>query len=329
MEGRLRWGIVSSGKICSDFVNAVQHDGGRVVAVCARSIVSARAFAEKLGIERSYDDVQRLADDADVDIVYVGSVNIAHEAAVCALVRRGKHVLCEKPLCLSVKSTKACFQAAKEAGVFLMEAMWSRFTPVHQKLKSVVEQGLIGDITNISVTFGQSMRDVNRLTGRELGGGSVFDIGIYPINLLVFLLGKPDKIAAVASLNSEGLEDEVSASLRFPGGKTGTFSLSTRSKLPNEGFVTGTKGSLKIPNPFWCPERLVHGEQGCIFEAPLDETDRRFNFENSQSLKYEAREVEKCIKEGRTESPLMSGEDSLLLAQVMEDIRAQVGAHAY
>jgi len=327
MADRLCWGIVSTGKISSDFVNALQHDGGRVGAVAARSLADAEAFAAKFGVERSYGDYRKLAEDPGVDVVYVGSVNTTHAETVRIMLAAGKPVLCEKPLCTNEEETKQLVDLARTKGTFLMEAVWSRFTPAYTELRRRVEAGAVGRVCHVGASFGQPMRDVERLRSSSLGGGSVLDIGIYTISIIEWVLGAPESITAVGGVNEEGVEHEVCATLRYSGDRFGTFQLSTCSELPNEAWITGTEGTIRVPAPFWSPEGL-HGAGGA-FASPLDPSDRTYNFENSQALKFEAREVEACVKKGLTESAVMPLDTSLLLARIMAEVRAQVGARPY
>jgi len=327
MEGRLRWGVASAGRISSDFVNAVQHDGGRVVAVAARALGDAQEFATRFGIERSYGDYRALAGDAGVDVVYVGSVNTTHAAAVRLLLEARKPVLCEKPLCVSEEQTRELVELARANGTFLMEAVWSRFLPVYTELKKRVAAGEIGDLRHVIATFGKNTGHVDRIKRYDLGGGCVFDIGIYTLNVMEWLMGAPLAVNAVGRVNEEGCDSEVSACLKFAEDRFGTLTLSTSSKLPNEAYIIGTKGTIKLPEPFHTPLRMETPSGD--FTTSLDPSDRKFNFTNSQALKYEAREVEECLKKGLTESAVMPLDTSIVLAETMAKIRQDLGARQH
>jgi len=324
---RLRWGIASTGRISSDFVNALQHDGGVAGAVAARSLEDAQAFAAKFGIERSYGDYQALAGDPGVDVVYVGSINTSHAPIVRKMLAEGKPVLCEKPLCVSLAETEELVELARARGVFLMEAVWSRFTPLYTELRQRVEAGEIGDVRHVVASFGKPTGHVERLRRYELGGGCVFDIGIYALNVMEWLMGAPQTVCAVGKVNEEGCDSEVSACLQFPGNRFGSLCLSTSSKLPNEATIVGTKGTIKLPEPFHTPLRM-ETPSGDV-TATLDPSERKFNFRNSQALKYQAREVEACLRGGLKESTVMPLETSLVLARAMDKIRCDVGARPH
>lgn len=326
----LRWGIVSAGNISSDFVNAVQMLDSQkhvVVAVAARSVNSAKKFAEKFGIKKAYGDYDALSKDPEIDVVYIGAVNITHLAIGKAMLAAGKPVLCEKPLCMNLRDTETLLSAAKKENQFFMEAMWSRCNPVYRELRSRLDKGEIGEVTHVTVTFGVIIAEVNRVYRKEIGGGCLLDYGIYVINLILVAMNDemPLEIQAMGTRNDEGLETEVTCTMKFSNNRYGTFVLSSISELPNEGYVTGTKGTFKLESPFWSTTSLS-GPSG-TFNCPLDATTRVFNYPNSQMLKFEAEEVAQCLKEGRKESALVPHELSLKYAKLLQEVAAKAGVN--
>lgn len=323
-----RWGIVSAGLISNDFVNALKalpQGEHRLVAVAARSLDSAKSFASRNGVEKAYGSYAELAQDPDVEVVYIGTIQTQHLAAASLMIQSGKHVLCEKPLCLNVKETKQLIQLAEEKKVFLMEAVWSRFFPVYQEMTRRIKSGEIGDVVQVICSFGKSVENVERLLKKETGGGVTLEIGIYPVQFTTLVMGgkKPQKVLAGGHLNANGVEESTSVSLVYSGRRLASLSATIRACLPSEAFVIGTKGTIKVNYPMWCPESLE--SPSGKFESPLPKTGHTFNFDNSQGLMYEAIEVRRCLKEGLLESPGMSHKESLTIAEVMEQIRRQVG----
>lgn len=162
----LRWGIASAGKICHDFATAVgtlSPSDHKLVAVAARDQTKADEFAKVHDIEKSYEGYERLANDANVEVVYVGCLNPQHYEVVLLMLQHGKHVLCEKPLTMNEKQSSKLIAFAKEKKLFLMEAIWSRFFPSYQYLRRQIQTGALGDIKNVSVEFGFNIADVARL----------------------------------------------------------------------------------------------------------------------------------------------------------------------
>ncbi|XP_045114804.1 trans-1,2-dihydrobenzene-1,2-diol dehydrogenase-like isoform X1 [Portunus trituberculatus] len=323
-----RWGIVSAGLISSDFVaslKALPVDEHRVVAVAARSLPSAKAFAAKHGIEKSYGSYSELAADPDIDAVYVGAVQTKHLEVASQMLRSGKPVLCEKPLCMNVRETQKLLDVARESKVFLMEAIWSRFFPVYKELGRRIKAGEIGDVVQVIANFGRNLQHFQRLQTKETGGGVTLDIALYPIQLTSFVMGgeRPIKILAGGHLNAHEVDETIGATLVYSKGRVASIAASMNVDLPSEGFIIGTKGTIKIPFPVWCPEHL-EGPSG-NFKAPLPKTGETFNYDNSQGLMYEAMEVRRCLKEGLLESPGVSHAESLTIATIMEAVRTQVG----
>ncbi|KAG7172259.1 Trans-1-2-dihydrobenzene-1-2-diol dehydrogenase-like [Homarus americanus] len=201
-----RWGIVSAGLISNDFVGALKalpEGEHRVVAVAARSLESAKKFASKYGVEKAYGSYDELARDPNVEVVYIGTIQTQHLPVASLMIQAGKHVLCEKPLCMNVKEVKQLIQLAKEKKVFLMEAVWSRFFPVYQELTRRIQSGEIGDVVQVICSFGKSIEDVTRMVRRETGGGATLDLGLYTVQFTTLVMGgdKPQKVLACGHLN--------------------------------------------------------------------------------------------------------------------------------
>jgi dihydrodiol dehydrogenase / D-xylose 1-dehydrogenase (NADP) len=324
----LRWGIVSSGKICHDMVVCLQsldQEEHRVVANAARSRSSAEKFAAAHNIQKFYGSYQELANDPDVDIAYIGTINPHHITVTKAMLQAGKHVLCEKPLGMNVREVKEMISLAREKKLFLMEAIWSRCFPAYDKIRELISAGTIGDVLHVLVQFGEEIDKVDRVSQKELGGGALLDIGIYTLQFisLSFNGQTPTKIVATGQLNDSGVDESVSSTFLYKRGGIAHSFITTRAKLGNEAKIIGTKGSLTLAEPFWCSTRL-DTPTGTI-EFPLPKVTGQVNFENSEGLCYEATEVRRCIQQGLLECPLLPHSESLLIATMMDEIRKLVG----
>ncbi|XP_076394793.1 trans-1,2-dihydrobenzene-1,2-diol dehydrogenase isoform X2 [Megachile rotundata] len=327
MTMALRWGIASAGKISHDFVNAVgilpasQHV---VVAVAARDLSRAQQFASLHKIKKAYDSYAKLAEDKDVDIVYIGALNPQHFEIAQLMLNHGKHVLCEKPLTMNLKQTTELVNLAKKKKLFLMEAIWSRCFPTYEAIKKEIDSGSIGDIHQVIVSFGFQLANVDRLNQKSLGGGTILDLGVYGIQFacLVFNHDVPHTVKAAGILNSDGVDQSVSATLLYDGNRTATIVTHSLVNLPNEAYIVGTKGTIKVPQ-FWCPP-TVDLPSGTV-NAPLPEAKHKFNFINSAGLRFEAEEARNCILKGLIESPKVSHDMSLLIARLEDEIRREVG----
>ncbi|KAI8422709.1 hypothetical protein MSG28_006475 [Choristoneura fumiferana] len=300
-----------AGKICSDFVNAVNSYPGKgdqvIAAVAARDRSRAEEFAKLHNIATVFDSYQAMADSSGVvDVVYIGALNPDHFALTKLFLKKGKHVLCEKPMCLNLKQTQALVNIARQKKLFLMEAVWSRFAPVYLALEKDIDSGKLGDVKLVEVNFGVPLISVDRLTKKDLGGSALLDIGVYTLQFAQFIFkDEPTKVTAVGTVNEEGVDIIAHIILEYSGGR---------------------RAVLNVEDPFHFPEDLTHAD-GSVENFPLHTSDIPYYFGNSAGLVYESLEVVRCIKEGLLESPRMSLKESLTLAKLKDTIRKQIGVH--
>ena len=333
MAQALRWGICSAGKISHDFViglKTLPATDHHVKAVAARSLESAQEFAKRHAIETSYGCYEELARDKDVDVVYIGAIHPAHLACAKLMIEAGKPVLCEKPLTMNAHDTSALIALARERGVFLMEAVWTRFFPVMNELRTVIKNKEIGEVRYVNITFSfRPEKDVPRLQEPELGAGSVLDVGVYAINVASMVFGgeKPIEIHARGETTPKGIDQLVAMTLVYSGGRIAQLTCGTAYQLPCEAIICGTKGDCTIPKRFWCPTKLVlpTGSR----EYPLPTPYQPTNFANSEGMCYEAEEVRQCLRQHKMESSVMSLSDSQLVADIMDEVMKQVGVVYY
>lgn len=323
-----RWGIASAGKISHDFVSALgtlPESEHVLVAVAATDLARAQTFSKAHNIGKAYGSYLKLAQDGDIDIVYIGAIHPMHYEIAKLMLNNGKHVLCEKPLTMNHKQASELVNLAKSKKLFLMEAIWSRCFPAYEVLQKEILSGSIGEVYQVLVSFGFNLEGVERLSTRKLGGGTILDLGVYGVQFacLIYNHEVPESVKASGCLNEEGVDISTSATFQYKGNRTATLLFHSKVDMPNEAFIMGTKGTIKIPN-FWCPSKLELSN-GKVVDVPLPKTDRKFNFTNSIGLRYEAEEARKCILKGLIESPKVSHSHSLLIAQLEDEMRKQVG----
>lgn len=237
----------------------------------------------------------------------------------------GKHVLCEKPLCMNEKQVKTLVRHAEEKKLFLMEALWSRFFPSYQHLREQIESGSIGKVVEVKAFFGFKLDQVDRMAKKALGRGTILDLGVYTIqaSLWAFSGQEPLSIEATGSLNDDGCDMEMKGVLRFSDGGVAYIETSARKELENRLIVKGTKGEISLA-PLWCPEK-INLPDGSVKEWLLPKASQEFNFHNSCGLRYEAEETRKCIRAGKLQSCHASHEDSLKIARIEDELRRQLG----
>ncbi|XP_058136534.1 trans-1,2-dihydrobenzene-1,2-diol dehydrogenase [Dasypus novemcinctus] len=325
----LRWGIVSTGLISSDFtavLRTLPRSEHQVVAVAARDLSRAMAFARKYDIPKAYGSYEELVKDPNVEVTYVGTQHPQHKASVLLSLEAGKAVLCEKPMGVNAAEVREMVATARTRNLFLMEAIWTRFFPASEALRSVLAQGTLGDLRVARAEFGKDLTSVPRAVNRAQAGGGLLDIGIYCIQFLSMVFGgqRPEKILAVGRRHETGVDDTVTVVLQYPGGVHGSFTCSISTQLSNTASVNGTKGTAQILDPCWCPTELVVNGEHKEFPLPPG-LHWEFNYQNPTGMAYEAQHVRECLRQGLKESPVIPLAESELIADIIEEVRKIIG----
>src|SRR6516162_6469296 len=245
----IRWGVIGPGAIAVGFADAMQMvEGADIVAVASRSRERADVYADRYGIATRYDDYAALARDPQVDVVYVATPQSRHMDDTLLVLSAGKHVLCEKPFALNERQARRMVDEARRQGVFLMEAIWSRFLPAYRALVDVLASGGIGDPLLVEADFGfrRPMDPDDRLYRADLGGGGLLDLGIYPLQLCTLLLGPVEGVAAQGVIGETGVDELVAAVLRHRHGRLGVIKAALRINMACDARVSGTEGVIEI-----------------------------------------------------------------------------------
>ena len=322
MRTPIRFGILGPGKIASKFCEALQtiKPDAQVYAVASRDESKAKAFGSKFNAVKHYSSYEALAQDTEVDVVYIATPHPFHFEQTKLCLNHGKAVLCEKPLTLSYSQTEILVNLAREKKVFLMEAMWSRFIPALIAVKSVIDSGTIGEIKFMHADFGfisPTNLDL-RTFNKALGGGAQLDVGVYPMFLALWLLGKPDVIKAHASLAVTGADDNTSALFGYKSGTTATIYSSFMTDSMKEAVIMGTKGSLTIHSAW-------HKATAFTLRKNNSESEFQEFPYPSNGLQFQAIEVVECLRTNLMESPKMTLDMSLLMAETADEILRQIG----
>ncbi|WP_406460431.1 Gfo/Idh/MocA family oxidoreductase [Streptomyces sp. NBC_01622] len=331
-EEKVRWGILATGGIAAAFTAALieASDSGsaagpdaEVVAVASRTEESAKAFAERFGIERAYGDWAALAEDGDIDVVYVATPHSAHRAAAGLCLEAGRNVLVEKAFTLNSREATELVELARARGSFLMEAMWMYCNPLVRRLKALVDNGAIGEVRTVQADFGLAgpFRPSHRLRDPAQGGGALLDLGVYPVSFAHLLLGEPADIKASAVLSAEGADLQTAALFSWDSGALASLHCSIVGGTGTSASVTGSLGRIDIPDGFFHPERFVlHRDGRDPEEFVLDPADGPRN-----TLRHEAAEVMRALRAGETESPLVPLEGTLAVMRTLDAVRERIG----
>jgi len=318
----LRWGIVGAGVIADIFVNTLQkHTKQQVVAVASKTPGKADALGNKYGISRTYDSYEELAAQDDIDVIYIATLPNTHLADSLIAINAGKHVLVEKPSAISKKDAAAIYQASRKAGVFAMEAMWSRYLPQASMIRKMVADKTLGTIELIQADFGQDNRVVKRLW---LPGASIVqDMGIYPIAFTEQILGLPSKITATGKLHSPHSEAMASAVFEYESGARAVVTTSGHSHVPTRASVSGTEGVLLVDSPFFTPSGL--GLREAVFNGGGPNWRDETPVKGHEGLCYQANYLASYVSQGLLESPLHTHEQTVAIIGIGEEIRRQIG----
>lgn len=316
-----RWGIMATGRISRQFAQDMKNHVPDAVltAVGSRSTDTANAFADEFEIANRHTDYKSLAEDPDVDVVYVGTPNNLHYQNVKDCLNAGKAVLCEKPFMLNGKQAQELVDLAQKKNVFLMEAMWTRFLPMHKALYEFVQHGGLGEIRMVQANFGfrTNFDPTSRLFDPVLGGGALLDVGVYVLAFAVRYLGMPTHISGYADVGATGVDEQSGYVLGYPSGAMAVLTSAVRTQGYNEASLLGTKGRARVQERFHEGTTYITEVDGSTtsHHVPLEET----------GLHYQAIEVHRCLREGLVESPGMPHDDTLAIARVMDTLRAQWG----
>ncbi|MGF7215763.1 putative dehydrogenase [Spirosoma lacussanchae] len=316
-----RWGILGPGRIAHKFAqDLLTVPDAQLYAVASTDQQRADAFAAQYGAPHALDSYEGLLTLPDLDVVYVATPHVKHYENVMMLLNGGISVLGEKPFAMNSQQVQTMVETARSKSVFLMEALWSRFMPVLLRAKQLADDGAIGTVTGVRADFGFAapFTPEGRLYNKALGGGSLLDIGIYPLFWSYLILGMPASIKASATFGTTGVDEQCGMVLTYPNGELALLDSTLRTKTPCEAFIHGTDGQIRVHGRWHETEGLTLVRNG---HEPETFTATRSTF----GYEYEAQHVMQCLRDGRTESPLWSLTDSLNLMSLLDSVRAEAG----
>ncbi len=344
---KVRWGILGTGGIAAELATALRLvPDAELAVVASRNLDRAKEFARAHHVERAVVGRDALAARLDVDVVYVATPNASHLGDVVALVEAGRAVVCEKPFATSGADARAIAAVARRRGVFCMEAMWMRFAPVMRDLHSLVTSGEIGEVRMVVAQLGMPFGPGHRVLDVGPGGGVLLDLGVYPISFAMSVLGRPTTVLAHTVAGSSGVDEQVVVILEFSGGRQAVLTMSARSRTANDATVLGSEGMIRVNEPLYCPESITVTRSRIIGSTPKRGTAGRLARVTNAALVRKVRsivrraktktvtrrllgagyaheiiEVNRCLRAGERECASMSLDDSIAVAEVVDEIR--------
>lgn len=319
MADKIRWGILGTGAIAHKFATGLKAvPDAQLIAVGSRTQAAADKFADEFNAPRHHASYEALADDPDVDVIYISTPHNFHKDNSILCLNAGKPVLCEKPFTINAAETDAVIQTARAKKLFLMEAMWTRFLPVLVQVRDFITAGAIGEVRMLTADFGfrTSVNAEGRLFNKVYGGGALLDVGVYPVSLASMLFGVPTAIKALAQLGTTGVDEQAAIIFSHAVGQLALLSTAIRTNTQHEAVIAGTDGMIKIPD-WWRATQftLIKEGQSETFAPPFE----------GNGYNYEAAAVGRCLREGKLESDVMPLEETRAIVATMDAIRAEWG----
>ncbi len=316
-----RWGILGAGYISKKLVISSWSVGNcTVVAAASNTPERVESFIKEWDISKAYTRYEDLINDPEIDVVYVGNIHPLHHDSVIMALEAGKPVLCEKPLAVNARQAREMVDCARRNKVFLMEAMWTRFLPAIGQVRKWLAGGEIGEIKQVHASFGVDLQHVQRLTDPALAGGALLDLGIYPLSFASMVMGgeKPARMDSKVELLDTGVDGSSMLHFEYENGTWAELKCSCMYSLPNDAWIIGTKGRIRIPADFYATQKVfLINDKG--------EHPETFPSERQQSFKYQIKEVQDCLESGKLESPIMPLDETIALAETMDQLRENWG----
>ncbi|WP_422105510.1 Gfo/Idh/MocA family protein [Winogradskyella sp.] len=319
MSKQIKWGIVGLGNISDQFVTDLcMVDTAEVYAVASRTQNKADAFAKKFSAEKAYGSYEDIFKDPQVDIIYIGTPHDSHAELSIKAMTHGKHVLCEKPVALNYEQALKMVNASKAHKKFFMEAFWTRFNPSVQEALYQIRKGVIGKVKYINADFAfyVPVTEGSRMTNKELGGGTLLDMGVYPLFLSYVVLGMPKKVLASANFYASGCDKQTAMILQYDDAQAVLHS-SFVSPSNMMATISGEAGRINL-NSVWHETQsysLLKNNHVVDYAHPT----------KGKGFTYEIEECHRCIREHKIESDLWSHQDSLNLISIVDEVRKQIG----
>jgi predicted dehydrogenase len=348
----LRWGILGTGGIAGLFTRQVLASGGQVQAVASRSLEKAQDFVKRFGsgrygtrfgsvpggaaseggahIESAYGSYEELFQDGEVEAIYIATPHSDHLQWALKALNAGKPLLIEKAITQNAREAEQIFELAQSKNLFVMEAMWTRFLPHMREVKRLVEEGVLGDIVSLDANFGirKDYDPAHRLFNPDLAGGALLDLGVYPISFAHHILGVPSSITSKMQFAPTGVDANLSMIFEYEdSGAQALLHTTSLAQTSTRAAVCGTKGRIEIDFPFYRPSgfTLFTNDGAKYTYQNKRETPELLGDDGRYGMQFEAAEVARCIKAGKTQSETMPWAHSLEVMQIMDKIRAEHG----
>ncbi len=314
----IRFGIVGAGRIAQKFVKDIEVlENAKVIAIASRNINRANQFKDEFNLKLAYGSYEEMAKSNEIDAVYIATPHSFHEEQTILYLKNNKHVLCEKPISVNANQLKRMIKTATENKLVLMEALWTKYLPATRRVIDIVNNGELGKIKSIDISFGFDLitnGDINgRVLNPNLAGGSLLDVGIYPVSLTHFIHNKEmKKVSTSATFTETNVDASVNVDIVFADEVTASLKCAVNKYLDNNAVIEFERGTIEMQD-FWCCEKIIVNGIEELFPH------------KASGFEYEIDSFTKSIIENEPENSLMTHKDSLEVISFLDLIRTKIG----
>lgn len=320
MLGKCQIGIVGTGRIAGIMADTInQMKNVKLYAVASREKVKADVFAGKYGCKKAYGSYEELAADAKVDLIYIATPHSEHFANAKMCIEHGKPVLCEKAFTANAEQAAELIRLSEEKGVFLAEAMWTRYMPMLTTIREVIGSGVIGDPKTLTANLGYVIGDVERLKNPQLAGGALLDVGVYPLNFALMLFGNNiAKISSTCTYTDTGVDEQNTITLQYIDGKIACLNSSMISMSDRKGIIYGTKGYAVVEN-------INNFQSIAVYDASYKKVGVYKCPRQISGYEYEIDASVRAVKAHQYECLEMPHSESLRVMKILDSLRKEWG----
>jgi predicted dehydrogenase len=319
---RLRWGILGTGWIAEQMTGDLAVLGSPVTAVGSRTQERADTYAAAHSIPNAYGSYAELVADPDVDVIYVATPHPSHAADAMLALNAGKHVLVEKAFTINADEARAVTGLARERGLVVLEAMWTRWLPHMVRIREILAAGTLGDVRTVIADHTQKLSadPEHRMQNPALGGGALLDLGIYPVAFAWDVFGAPAKITAVSSPTPTGVDRQTAMSFEYADGQQAVMQCALDTQGPNEAVILGTDARIEIDRVWYAPTtfRVIAPD-----DSVIEEFDGRMAA--GRGMQFQAEALEALVAGGRLEDDVLSPGETVAIMESLDEVRAQIG----
>ncbi len=313
-------GILGTGWIAEKMaVTLSPLEGYECYAVASRTKEKAEAFAQQFGIEHAYGSYEELVEDPEVELVYIATPHSHHYQHSKLCIEHGKAVLCEKAFTANAREAEELFRLAEEKGVFITEAIWTRYMPLSLKIIDLVRKGTIGHPYTVSANLCYPMAEKARIQRPELAGGSLLDIGVYALNFAAMIYGDEiERTVSACTKTETGMDDQNTITQFFSNKRMAVLYSSVYPRSDRKGIISGDNGYIIVEN-INCPEiaRVYDLDYQLVAEYPAPEHITGYEYQVIASFE--------AMDQGLLESPYMPHKETLRIMRMMDDLRCEWG----